>query len=176
MYTKAVAATAILLSEKAGLPLKDVIAFTDGLIFGLIQKNDFEALNTCLTDAQDLAEDIQQALAHFAKKDLFDILEGIKDIGKALSDLEKDVGDCKAIKPDIDRIKAWAVIFKQPKKLMETIVTNTLVHGPQIYGDIAKMITDIGAHQMHNTGEDIADILVTAIGPIPEISVEDSLL
>ena len=73
------------------------------------------------------------------------------------------------MKPDIMRIKAWAVIFKNPIQLFKTMFTNTLMNIDKIHADIGSIITDAETHKLHDLGEQIADILVLQIGPIPKI-------
>ena len=103
------------------------------------------------------------------KKDIVDIIHAVTVVGKILETVDKDLADCAGMKPDIMRIKAWAVIFKNPIQLFKTMFTNTLMNIDKIHADIGSIITDAETHKLHDLGEQIADILVLQIGPIPKI-------
>ena len=162
-------------SEMMALPIKDVEHFVAGLIFGLVNHNDFPYIETCLQDAKTLDEEITQALADFAKKDIYSILDGVKLIGKALTELPQDLGQCKEMQNDLKLIEAWAVIFKHPLALARTLSSNVWKHLPEIYTDVNTLITDLGTHDMTDAGQEVAEILVLSLGPVAEKTVEETL-
>merc|ERR1719263_685461 len=86
-----------------------------------------------------------------------------------IATLDTDLQDCTAIKPDLMRIKAWAVIFKDPIALFRKAFANTLMNIDKIHTDIGSIIADAQTDQMHDLGEQLADILVLQLGPIPKI-------
>ena len=117
-----------------GIPIKpeDVAQFVTGLLDGLVQDNDFEKIAPCLKDQEVLAPELVEVIDDLKKKDIMDIIKGITVVGKMLSTVETDLTDCAGMKPDLLRIKAWAVIFKQPIKLFRTMFTNTLMNMDKI--------------------------------------------
>ena len=48
-----------------------------------------------------------------------------------------------------------------------TLTTNVVAHFSQITGDVSKISTDFTSSQYKSAGEDIADIMVLSIGPVP---------
>ena len=62
----------------------DVVDFMDGLIFGLLQKEDLPEIQKCLTHAPDVAKQITAAVEDFEKGDFSDIIAGIGEIGQII--------------------------------------------------------------------------------------------
>ena len=89
----------------------DVVDFMDGLVFGLLAKEDLPAIQSCLQHAPDIAKQITAAVEDFTKGDFADIIKGISEIGQIVQDLPNDFKDCEAMDGDIKRIEAWGKIF-----------------------------------------------------------------
>ena len=53
-------------------------------------------------------------------------------------------------------------------KLIEVLTTNVVSNFSKITNDISKIPTDFSSAQYKNAGEDVADIMVSAIGPVPQ--------
>ena len=168
MYPRVYAVAALLLSQQVALSPDDVVQFLGGIVFGLIQKDDLSKIQTCINDAQDLQKDITTMVEDFEKKDMADILAGIEEAGKVIQEFPADLGDCQGMQADVTRIENWAKIFDDPTKLVQTLLVNIVQHLGDIIGDITKMNTDIGSNSWYNAGDDIADILVKTLGPVPE--------
>ena len=145
-----------------------VINFMDGLIFGLTQKEDLKEIQQCMTHASDLALQITAAVEDFEKKDLEDILKGIGEIGKIIEEIPNDFADCSTMQGDLKRIESWGKIFENPVELAKVLGQNVLKNFQPILGDISKIPTDFSGGQFKNAGEDVADIMVLSLGPIPE--------
>merc|ERR1711998_312512 len=135
---------------------KQVIDFMDGLILGLTKKEDLKEITQCLTHASDLAYQITDAVEDFEKG----IIEAIPN----------DFQDCKSMQGDLQRIEKWGKIFENPTELAKVLAENVFAHLTAITSDIEKIPTDFSSQQYKNAGEDIADIMVQAIGPVPEIT------
>ena len=80
-----------------------------------------------------------------------------------------DLGECKSMQDDIDRIEKWAEIFKNPTELIKVLTANIIQNIPTIEQDVMKTMTDISSNEMFYAGEDVADIMVLALGPVPEM-------
>lgn len=162
--TKALAAAYV-----AGMNADQVAQFVTGLLDGLVQDNDFDKIKPCLTDAEVIEVDLGQAVEDFKKKDIADIIKGVSKVGEIIATVDTDLQDCSGMGPDIQRIKVWAAIFKDPIALFKKAFSNTIMNISKIHSDIGDIITDAGSAQMHDMGEKIADILVLQLGPIPKI-------
>ena len=152
-------------SQKAG-DVEMVEEFVAGLIYGLIKKDDLTEIEQCLTDAGSLQDEIVTAIHDFEKKDLKDIIAGVEEIGKVITELPADLADCKDMQGDITRIEAWAKIFENPKELVKTVSENFLKNYKDIFADVSKISTDWTAKDYYDAGDDIADILVLTVGAV----------
>jgi hypothetical protein len=52
-----------------------------------------------------------------------------------------------------------------------TVSGNVFKNFPEINGDITKQIADVSTHNYNKLGSDVADVLILALGPIPELEV-----
>ena len=169
------AATAIAMQQYDMTP-QDVGQFLGGLVWGLIQKDDLSKIQTCLNDCQDIQKDVTEAVNDFKKGDLQDIIAGIQLIGKvALTELPHDLQDCKGMESDVQRIESWATQFLHPGTMIPKIIQNVITHFQQIMGDVSKVDSDFTAHNFYNAGDDVADIMVQTVGPVPEMDPTDLL-
>ena len=164
-FTKVLAAATV-----AGFNNDQVVQFVTGLLDGLVQDNDFDKIKPCLTDAEGIEVELNEAVEDFKKKDIMDIIKGVSVMGKIISTVDVDLQDCQGMKPDIKRIEVWSAIFKDPIALFKKAFGNTIMNISKIHTDIGDIITDAGTAKLHDMGEKIADILVLQLGPIPKTS------
>lgn len=158
----------------AGLNKDQITNLVTGLLDGLVQDNDFDKIKPCLKDAEIIEQDVDEAITDFKKKDITDIIAGVSALGKMIATVETDFTDCKGMGPDLQRIKAWSAIFKNPIKLFQTVFSNSLMHINELHTDIGNIISDAETQKFHDLGEQIAALLVTAIGPIPKLEELDT--
>jgi len=148
---------------------EDAIDFVSALTNKLINKNKFDDIKVCLKDNEKVAGQVQVALQDFEKKNLRGVLAGIKAIGGILQEVPEDVNDCIAIKSDVDRIVAWAAIFKQPLNFAKTVGGNVKKNLVDILQDVATNAKDVSKDDWKGAGRTIADIMIKSLGPVPEL-------
>ena len=76
---------------------------------------------------------------------------------------------------DIARIEKWAKIFESPAALLAALTKNVPANVSTIEQDVLKAKNDFATNEYYYAGEDIADILVLAIGPVPVNATSPSL-
>ena len=167
MYTKVLTAAGIYALRSVGMDAADVEQFVAGIVFGLIQKDDLTKIQTCLKDASGLETEIEQAVGDFSKGDVTDIISGVELVGQIIQELPADLGDCQGMKDDVARIEAWAAIFSDPTKLVKTLLTNVIANIGGVTADASAIVSDFKAASYYKSGDDIADLLVLALGPVP---------
>ena len=167
MNFRTASAIAFLLGKKSGFNPQDVEDFLAGFIKGVINENDLDKIEVCLKDASSLETELEQAITDFKNGDITHITEGIMIIGKMVQELPTDLGDCQAMQADLTRLESWAAIFSNPKALAAALAKNVPSNMSNIEQDIIKLMADVKTDEMFYAGEDIADILVQAVGPAP---------
>merc|ERR1712167_398211 len=100
-------------------------------------------------------------------EDVSDIIKGVTELGQLITQLPTDLQDCKGMQGDISRIEKWAAIFQDPSKLASTVATNVIKNFAEITSDVSKIGTDFSGQKYEAAGEDIADMLVATLGPVP---------
>ena len=149
------------------IPVEDAEQILAGIIDGLVDADDFEYIKVCLKDATTIQTHVEQIVNDIIKGDVTSILDAVTQLGQVLQLLPQDLGDCEAIQPDLVRIEKWAEIFKNPQALAMTVFSNILKNGPKIFQDVAKTQSDVTSKSFHSVGEDIADLTIQVLGPVP---------
>ena len=158
---------------KAGVTKVQAEKFLSGLFAGLVQEGNLKDIQACMADDEEVATQVSEALAYFDKKTLGGILAGIKAIGDLLPSIPKDVQECRAMKSDVERIEKWASILKQPIALVHTVGKNVRKNFVTILQDIASGAKDLSQGDSAGAGGVVADIMIQALGPVPEAETED---
>ena len=163
---KFVQAVAPIIASWYNMDIEGAEEFVGGLIYGLIQKDDLPEIQKCLKNAETLEMEITNALSDFSKGDIEDMIKAVQEFGQIVKELPDDLNDCKNIEDDIAKIEAWGEIFLNPVALVQTLTKNLLANWKQVSADITKVTTDYNAAKYYDAGEDVADTLVLAVGPI----------
>lgn len=140
--------------------------FVAGLIYGFTGDNQLEEIEACYHGGQDVityAEALWDDLSHG------NFVKAIDDNAKFATALDDALHDCTTLDGDIARIKAWGEIFTEPVELAETVGKHWLLHKRHIKKEIAQEQLDWSNGDYFNAGADTADILVSLVGPVPEI-------
>ena len=152
--------------------VNNVEEFIAGMIFGLIQKDDLSNIQTCLTDADTLEKQVEEAIADLSKGDLNDLIAGAKILMQIISELPTDLKNCQSMQGDLNRIVAWANQFTDPQVFIQTVTNNVLAHFAVITSDITKATSDFNDAKFYDAGSDVADLLVQSLGQVPDVAPE----
>ena len=157
----------VALAHMTAFNVKDVEQFVAGMVFGLVQEDDLTKIEACMKDAGNLEVDVEEALSDFMKGDIKDIIAGVQVVMRIVEELPADLGECKDMQSDLDKIEAWIAAFTNIQHLIETLTTNLVKNFIDIETDIVKCSEDISVGDMYTAGMDIADLMVKVLGPVP---------
>ena len=138
--------------------------FVNGLLTGLVQEDNLAGVHACLSDAGSLETEVLAAVSDFKGHHYID---GVKNVGEVLEALEADIADCESMKTDWSRITAWSAIFKDKKKLAETVINNVVHNWDKLHADIDQLEADEKSANFTDMGLMVADISTSALGPVP---------
>ena len=79
-------------------------------------------------------------------------------------DLPKDVSDCKNMKQDLPKIEAFAQIFKNPKKLFETVAKNLWMNFDAFKKNVDTSVSDFDKKGYFLAGYYIGDAMMVVLG------------
>ena len=162
MNTKILAYGLYAFSKYSAFSLKDVEEFLAGFMEGLIQQDDLALIEACLTGAEGLEKEMEVAFEDFSKGTVAGYVAGIQEVGKIVEELPQDLSTCQGMQPDITRIETW---FKSIN--MTVVMKNVMKNVVTIEQDVQRLMNDVAADEMFYSGEDIANIMVLALGPVP---------
>ena len=161
------AAAAAYFVQKYTANLDNVELYLGGLIYGLIQEDDLQEIQKCLKDGTTLEKEFADAIYKYEKGDIVDAILEFKGV---LEDIPKEFAECKEMQGDITRIEKWGEIFEDPQHLIQTLTFNVAKNLFAITADIKTLKNDIDTGDFYNAGVENADILVKALGPVPEMN------
>ena len=157
-------AIAAIVATRYDIDSHGVEEFVSGFVFGLIGKDDLPDIEKCLQDESALEQEITNAIADISKGDLNDIIKGVMEIGQIVKELPTDLAQCKNIQADVEKIIVWAQKFTNPTELAVIVAKNLLKHWKNVVSDVKKTESDWKAADYYNAGDDVADLLIQAVG------------
>ena len=158
----------VAVSEYYAISIQQAEEFIGGILYGLIQKDDLKAIETCLKDGDQVEKEVNEAIEDFMKGDVASILDGVEVIGTLLTELPEDLQDCQAIQGDLTRISDWiSGLVSDPVELAKLLATNIIKNFSKITADINDTSADIAKEDYYSAGEEIADIVTLSIGTVP---------
>ena len=137
--------------------------FVAGFIYGMTGDNHLTEIEACYNGGYQIVKDSQTALAEFKAGQYF---AGLKEAGFVWSEVDSSLITCKGMSDDIAAIELWSQIFTDPAKLSKTVAKNWLLHGSKIKADVDTVQADWSANDYFKAGQDTADALTLAVGPI----------
>ena len=159
-------ATAVIAATvSAHIDAKAPFEFLGGFLEGMIGDNHLDEVYTCEADAEVILTNADKAFKKLENHDFEGAITYFYEIAGAL---EITVSDCIDIGDDIQAIKEWSKIFDDKTKLIENITTHMLIHRKQVEDDIHAAKADWSAANYYKAGEDAADLVTIALGPIEQ--------
>lgn len=155
-------------SATYGFGLDDTYNLIAGLIYGLVGDNYLPEIETCAGNISNLTNDVETAIADFNIGSYQSVLDGLYYLGLALQELPQDFTNCSSgLQDDLSRIGDWAHIFIEPVQLAEDVSKNIITNPIKAERDLHRAKKDWNKPDYFAFGEDVADILVLAVGPVP---------
>ena len=148
----------------------DAMAVPDwiaGFMYGMTGDNNLTEIEACYQGGSQILTDSKLAFTDFEAGQYF---AGIQEAGVVWNEVGSSMTTCEGMDEDIAAIEAWAKIFTQPAELSKTVAKNWVFHGRKIKKDIASEEADWSAGKYFQAGQDTADALVLAVGPIASTS------
>ena len=169
-----VQAAASIIATNYSMDIEGAEEFVAGVMYGLIQKDDLPEIQKCLTNGEKLEVEITNALSDFSKGDIQDMIKAVQEFGMIIQELPQDLQDCENIEDDVKKIETWAAIFANPVTLVTTLTKNLLANWKEVSAEITKTTSDYNAAKYYDAGEDVADVVVLAVGPISAAEQADA--
>mmetsp|Transcript_7871 Transcript_7871/g.15215 ORF Transcript_7871/g.15215 Transcript_7871/m.15215 type:complete len:800 (+) Transcript_7871:10134-12533(+) len=134
---------------------EDTVKAIEGVLNGLALDLNLSNISQCITDVNQIAEDLDEAVTDFEAKTLSSITQGLSKIGDALATLPTDLQNCEASEADAKKLADALAIFKNPTKLVYEIGKSLILNGREIYGDIKTAVSDWKSSDYYNFGYNV---------------------
>ena len=165
---KVLSTIAAFTASQYAIEVNQVEELLGGMMYGLIQKDDLSNIEKCLTDADQVVAEVNEAVADIMKEDISDILAGVEVLGKLAMELPDDFQNCEDMQADATKISNWvSSLIASPTKTAEMVATNAVTHFSAILADVNKSSSDIASNDYYTAGQDIADVVIQLLGAIP---------
>ena len=142
--------------------------FLAGLIYGMTTDNHLTEIEMCYEGGVNVDQFIKEAVADLHKGGTDWDLQAVINFGLAALNVPVMLHTCEGMGDDLHALESWATVFEHPKELTTTVTKNYLLHRKRIDTDIASFKSDWALGEYFKSGEAVADLLTTAIGPVVE--------
>ena len=144
------------------IDLTGVEEFVAGVVEGFVNKNDLNEIKACLTDADTLEGEIEAIVKDLETLNINNIVDAVKKIVTLVQQIPGDLKNCEGIQGDLSKITNWASHIDVTK-----IPTNVIEHLSPIMKDVQTITTDFQSNNYLDAGEQVADIAIEVLGPVP---------
>ena len=152
-------------TSENGLPVKGAVEFLGGFLDGFIGDAHLTEIAACEIDAETEGKAVEKAIADFEAGHK---IRAIAEFKKIVSNYKTALTACQPadMTEDIKSLDAWLVQFKDPKALIAHVTKRFLLHRADIEQDFDTLKTDWAAKMYVASGEAMADLVISAIGPV----------
>ena len=134
--------SALVFQTTSAIGFTGVVEIIAGITDGIIQKDNLDEFQKCITGAETLEDNIDRAVEDFKEGGLAGYAEGLMEIQQLIQKLPQSVSTCTSIADDLTKLGQWAEIFIEPTVFIKTVSYNLVFHYSQIHADIDEAIAD----------------------------------
>lgn len=142
----------------------EITQVVDGLIIGVFKQEGVESVELCLDNVSSLAPYMEKAIADFKDPSVFNVGDGIYNLGLFIQEVAISMDDCASFTPeDIEIMRQMGDVFTHPLHEIVSIGEHIIVNGIYVQYEIlaAVHLWDVGRYQAagERLGESLALIL-----------------
>ena len=140
--------------------------FLAGFMYGMTTVNNLTEIEACYAGGDLMYNEIDAGIADIKVGGWNEDVQAALEFGLVVLQIPQALNTCESMTEDLTAIESWAAIFKDPTALVATVSKHYLFHKSEIKADIAAVESDWSADLFFKSGEDLANLLTLAIGPI----------
>lgn len=138
--------------------MKDVLAVVEGIVLGF-GNNVSISFSECIDEGVLDFNDFKEAIKKIGSKHPKKVLEGVKELSKAIKDVPEELKLCKGAEHDFADLIAAIAAMSNPKTFVMHVGKNIIVNGRDIYTHSKAMIHDFEAKEYKNFGKEVGIVL-----------------
>lgn len=152
---------------------QEALSITEGFIKGALDAEGFDDIEKCIGDGIALVKDAETAYTDLKKKDVKDIIAGLKAIGDGVKEVQAGLKDCAHLKDDYAKLTKMIAIFTSPEAFAWHTGKDLLLNGVDIYHEIDTSITDYEKKDWFGFGQNIGEAAAKTFIGVPEFEKQN---
>lgn len=129
------------------------VQMVEGFLMGALDAEGFTDIEHCIQDGEGILNDAEDAITKFQKKDLSDIIAGVKDVADIIKLIQAAMKDCSGIKADWEKLAKIAATFKSPVSFAWHVGGDIIHNGVKITKEIETAVSDYKTEQWYDFGK-----------------------
>ena len=129
MRTSALAAILGMAAANKSVDTKKMEVIVEGILRGALDAEGFTDITHCIQDVEHVVQDAQAAYTDFSKKDVQDIINGVKEVADLLKTVKQGMSDCSSLKADWAKLEKMVEIFESPTSFAYHVGKDLLING-----------------------------------------------
>jgi hypothetical protein len=155
-----------------GMPVSSVAHVIEGFLYGFVQAENLHGIEGCVKNGEGMVTQIESGIADFKKGTAISIPRGILTLKNVVSEIPDEIETCKSISADFAALKDWSGKFSSKASISAAIAKNMALHHKKITADISSIKSDESSQEFFKMGEDIAQLMADALGPVEKAAVQ----
>ena len=147
----------------------EVPEFIAGFLYEMTGNNHLLEIENCYSSSTVLEYEIKAGIQDIHHGGWDSDVQAALEFALVALQIPQILHTCENMDEDIAAIKEWASIFKDPTRLTAKVTKNVALHHTAIQEDIGALKTDAHDGKWFTSGEDLADLLTLAVGPIKPV-------
>ena len=128
------------------------IQIAEGFLMGALKAEGFDDIEHCIEDGEAIIHDAESAYAHFQKKDISDIIDGVKDVADAIKQVKAALKDCSQMKADWAKFEKMALVFENPVSFSWHVAGDIIHNGVKITHEVHTGVADYKSGNFYDFG------------------------
>ena len=150
-------------NSKNQIDEQKMVKIVEGILMGALDAEGFTDIEHCIQDVEHVITDAQNAFEDFSKKDLEDIIAGVKEVADLLQTVKVGMKDCSSLKADWQKLAQMVQIFDSPTSFAYHVGKDLMINGVEIYHEVETAITDYNNGDWSGFGYNIGEAAAKTI-------------
>ena len=175
MRTSALAALLGVAAANKTVDTKKMEVIVEGILKGALDAEGFTDITHCIQDVEHVIQDAQAAVTDFQKKDVQDIIAGVKEVADLLKTVKVGMKDCSSLRADWQKLEQMVEIFDSPTSFAYHVGKDLMINGVEIFHEVETAVNDYSAGNWADFGYNIGEAAAkTLLGEESQLAIKEA--
>ena len=175
MRTSALAALLGVAAANKTVDTKKMEVIVEGILKGALDAEGFTDITHCIQDVEHVIQDAQAAVTDFQKKDVQDIIAGVKEVADLLKTVKVGMKDCSSLRADWQKLEQMVAIFDSPTSFAYHVGKDLMINGVEIFHEVETAVADYNAGNWADFGYNIGEAAAkTLLGEESQLAIKEA--